>query len=89
MNKKYILIGMITLLLLAVSVQAVTKQNSQGNRIYDVNRDGVINYRDAGKCWVYLSHPEDHNVYGDLLYDVNIDGVVDDDDMLLIWQFRD
>jgi len=64
-----------------------TKNNC--NRIYDVNRDGVINYQDAGLCWVYTTTPEIHCEFGDLLYDVNMDGQVNFQDAGLIWVNRD
>ena len=59
------------------------------NRVFDVNRDGRINFQDAGLCHVYSVSPESHTFYGDLLYDVNMDGVVDDVDVDLIWSNRD
>jgi len=59
------------------------------NRIYDVNRDEIINFQDAGKCWVYITTPELHCEFGDLLYDVNCDGRVNFMDAGLIWVNRD
>ena len=58
------------------------------NRIYDVNRDGTINFQDAGLCWVYIQNNLD-DPYGDLLYDVNMDGQVNFQDAGLIWINRD
>ena len=59
------------------------------NRIYDVNRDGVINFMDAGLAWSYATSPELHDFHGDLLYDVNMDGQVNFQDAGLIWVNRD
>ena len=59
------------------------------NRIYDVNRDGTINFQDAGLAWVYATTPEIHDMHGDLLYDVNMDGQVNFQDAGLIWINRD
>ena len=59
------------------------------NRIYDVNRDEIINFQDAGKCWVYITTPELHDLHGDLLYDVNMDHQVNFQDCGLIWVNRD
>ena len=71
------------------SIQVENKSSSgNGNRIYDVNRDGVINFQDAGLCWVYIEDDVD-NEYGNLLYDVNMDGQVNFQDCGLIWVNRD
>jgi len=59
------------------------------NRIYDVNRDMVINFQDAGLCWFYVTHDEVHCEFGDLLYDVNMDHQVNFQDCGLIWVNRD
>ena len=64
-------------------------ESSGCNRIYDVNRDMVINFQDAGLCWIYITTPELHDVHGDLLYDVNCDGQVNFQDCGLIWVNRD
>lgn len=58
------------------------------NRIYDVNRDGTINFQDAGLCWVYIQNDLGDS-YGDLLYDVNMDGQVNFQDCGIIWVHRD
>jgi len=78
-----------TIVVAAMPAEKIVHQNGENcNRIYDVNRDGRINYQDAGLCFVYVRDNID-DPYGNLLYDVNIDGVVDDSDYLLIWQNRD
>ena len=59
------------------------------NRIYDVNRNEIINFQDAGLTWIYITTPEIHNEFGDLLYDVNYDGQVNFQDCGLIWVNRD
>jgi len=64
-------------------------ESSGCNRIYDVNRDGVINFQDSGLCWVYATTPELHDLHGDLLYDVNCDGRENFMDAGLIWVNRD
>lgn len=74
------------------SVSQSTMNSNEGggcNRIYDVNRDTVINFQDAGLCWTYIQHDEWHCEYGDLLYDVNMDGQVNFQDCGLIWVNRD
>jgi len=67
-----------------------------GNFIYDVNRDGVVDFFDSFTVYQYINE-----VYGpineiifekyqkpiyDKLYDVNIDGKVNNKDYELIWQ---
>ena len=59
------------------------------NRIYDVNRDHVINFQDAGLCWSYAVDYDNRTFYGDLLYDVNCDGQVNFQDAGLCWVNRD
>ncbi len=59
------------------------------NRIYDVNRNGVINFQDARLCWSYAIDYVNRTFYGDLLYDVNMDGNVNFQDCGLIWVNRD
>ena len=74
----------------ATSGNIKTTTSEEGcNRIYDVNRDGIINFQDAGLCWVYITTPEIHDLHGDLLYDVNMDGQVNFQDAGLIWVNRD
>ena len=90
MNKKiYVIIALAVICMIGgvVAISATAKERNP-NRIYDVNRDGVINFQDAGFCFVYV---RDHvnNKYGNLLYDVNCDGKVDTTDYNLIWQNRD
>jgi len=95
MNKKKVVIYAGVLLAIAAlvsigSVSSIEKNKGDGcNRIYDVNRDTVINFQDAGLCWVYITTPEIHDVHGDLLYDVNMDGQVNFQDCGLIWVNRD
>jgi len=87
-----VLIAIATLVCIGTvsSYEKNTNNNDGGcNRIYDVNRDGVINYQDAGLCWVYTTTPEIHCEFGDLLYDVNMDGQVNFQDAGLIWVNRD
>ena len=59
------------------------------NRIYDVNRDGVIDFQDSDLCWNYVTDDSLHDMHGDLLYDVNMDGRVNFQDAGLIWIHRD
>lgn len=68
------------------------------NAIFDVNRDGVVNYLDAAEVLWYIQHGRSmvekfvFSKYGnpyESLYDVNADGVVDMKDVELIWQNRD
>lgn len=66
-----------------------TNANNGCNRIYDVNRNGVINFQDAGLCWNYMITPEIHDLHGNFLYDVNMDGNVNFQDCGLIWINRD
>jgi len=65
------------------------------NDICDVNRDGVIDYKDACRVLDYLSDDlslmeqltfSKHGNPYEKLYDVNIDGVVNIDDVDLIWE---
>jgi len=99
-NRKIILYaGVLTAIICLVSVSSAVKPNesieksdsgdTKGcNRIYDVNRDTVINFQDAGLCWVYIQDDVD-DPYGNLLYDVNMDGNVNFQDAGLIWINRD
>jgi len=98
MNKKKIIIyaGVLLVTMIFVGVGIVSSNPSQSigidigcNRIYDVNRDKVINFQDAGLCWIYATSPELHDFHGDLLYDVNMDGRVNFQDAGLIWVNRD
>ena len=96
MNKKKIIIYAGVLIVVAAfvlvgSAGSIEKASSDGgcNRIYDVNRDEIINFQDAGLCWVYVTSPEIHNEFGDLLYDVNCDHQVNFQDCGLIWVNRD
>ena len=68
--------------------------NNTINRIYDVNRDGIIDYKDACETLSYINHKPsffEQIVYlrftdaRKKLYDVNIDGVVDTLDVEEIW----
>ena len=91
-NKKSILYAgviLMALLFICSSVAISTTKETGCNRIYDVNRDGRINFQDAGLCWTYITTPENHCEYGDLLYDVNMDGQVNFQDAGLIWVNRD
>jgi len=65
-----------------------------GNRIYDINRDGVIDYLDSAEVLWYIKHGLTYvetlifNHYGNpyqKLYDVNIDGRVNMEDVHDIW----
>ena len=100
-NKKKIILyaGVLTAVICLIGVSSAVKPNesveksdlgdTKGcNRIYDVNRDGVINFQDAGLCWVYIQN-DLGDPYGDLLYDVNMDGQVNFQDAGLIWINRD
>ena len=98
MNRKKIIIyaGVLLVTMIFVGVGIVSSNPSQSigidigcNRIYDVNRDEIINFQDAGKCWVYITTPELHDLHGDLLYDVNMDHQVNFQDCGLIWVNRD
>ena len=75
----------------AISFENGNYRSSSGgcNRIYDVNRNGIINFQDAGLCWVYAIDHDNRTFYGDLLYDVNMDGQVNFQDAGLIWVNRD
>lgn len=53
---------------------------------YDVNRDGIVDYRDAGLIWTHQT-TEGHKY--EMKYDMNCDGVVDDTDADLVWEHRD
>jgi hypothetical protein len=64
------------------------------NAIYDINRNGIVDYEDACEVLYYLKHglsiPEDwvFNKYGnpyEKLYDVNRDGNVNKQDVEDIW----
>lgn len=68
------------------------------NAIFDVNRDGTVDYNDACEVLWYIqkgvSIIEDwvFDRYGnpyEKLYDVNRDGRVDNDDVGLIWEYCD
>jgi len=48
------------------------------NEIYDVNKDGTVNYQDAGLVHIHRYNP----------YDVNLDGTVDFDDVMETWNHR-
>ena len=93
-NKIFLYAGAILATLLFICISAATsnpinKETGGCNRIYDVNRDGIINFQDAGLCWTYITNPEIHCEFGDLLYDVNMDGQVNFQDCGLIWVNRD
>lgn len=71
------------------SVHQASVTNDVGcNRIYDVNRDTIINFQDAGLCWTYIQSGVT-DPYAELLYDVNCDGQVNFQDCGLIWINRD
>lgn len=97
-KKKYILYAgvlLVTLIFVCSSIATsnapmkITMKENGCNRIYDVNRDGTINFQDAGLAWIYATSPEIHDFHGDLLYDVNMDGNVNFQDAGLIWINRD
>jgi len=96
-NKKIIIYaGVLLATLFFIGMNVATSNNiktttsEEGcNRIYDVNRDEIINFQDAGLCWTYITHDELHCEYGDLLYDVNMDSQVNFQDCGLIWVNRD
>ena len=90
MNKKiYVIIALAVICMIGgvVAISATAKERNP-NRIYDVNRNGVINYQDAGLCYTYIRSGI-YTTHGNLLYDVNCDGIVDMTDVNLIWQNRD
>jgi len=98
MNKKNVILYAGVLLVIPTLIfagivgsvpQASMKADGGCNRIYDVNRDGRINFMDAGLAWTYSTTPEIHDMHGDLLYDVNMDGTVNFQDAGLIWVNRD
>ena len=87
-KQKGIYAGVLLVILFIVGTIVIMGYEPTENRIYDVNRNGVINFQDAGLCYVYYHNGVD-NEYGNLLYDVNFDGVVDVDDAIEIWEHRD
>jgi len=89
-NKKKIIMyaGVLLTILFLVGTVVTIGDGEQENRIYDVNRNGVINFQDAGLCFVYI-HDGIDDEYGNLLYDVNLDGVVTEEDCIDIWMHRD
>lgn len=90
MDKKKIGIyaGVLLVILTVIGTVNITGDEQNENRIYDVNRNGVINFQDAGQCYVYYTN-EINDEYGNLLYDVNFDGIVNEDDAVEIWMNRD
>ncbi len=90
MNKKKVILyaGAILMVLFFIGTVITMGNEPTENRIYDVNRNGEINFQDAGLTYVYY-YNEVSNEYGDLLYDVNFDGVVNEDDCIDIWMHRD
>ena len=90
MNKKklFLYAGVLMTILFLIGTISITGDGENPNRIYDVNRNGVINFQDAGLCYIYY-HYEIDNEYGNLLYDVNFDGIVDEADCIEIWVNRD
>ena len=84
--------GVLLVTIVFICSSIVTSNNTRNgdglNRIYDVNRDGNINFQDAGLCWTYIQDDTD-DPYGNLLYDVNMDGQVNFQDAGLIWTNRD
>jgi len=85
-----ILVIVVATIMLVGAGVVVLGENDEANlnRIYDVNRDGIINFQDAGLCWLYIRDGID-DPYGNLLFDVNIDGIVDENDYKSIWYNRD
>lgn len=68
------------------------------NPIYDVNRDGIINFEDSSLIWDYIGSDmgyRESKFYGkygnawNLLYDVNCDGKVNNDDAQSVWNHCD
>ena len=68
------------------------------NRIYDVDRNGIINYNDACEVLYYVNHDprwieqKCYDLCGncwELLYDVNCDGKVNISDVDDIWHYCD
>ena len=57
---------------------------TSGSR-YDVNNNDVVNFQDAGLCWVHRTSIAPY----DGLYDVNQDGTVNFQDAGLCWVNRD
>ena len=89
-NKKtfgLLAIAVISIVGIAVVVSAEEADEAPPS-IYDVNRNGVVNFQDAGLCWTYVRDEID-DPYGNLLYDVNCDGAVDWTDCMDIWYNRD
>lgn len=69
-----------------------------GDKVYDVNRDGKIDYDDVKKVWRYIVNDYDlqeewfygRNMdYRKLLYDVNCDGRVDELDAFEVLENMD
>ncbi len=69
-----------------------------GDHVYDVNRDGKIDYTDVKKVWRYIVN--DYNLqeewfysknmdYRELLYDVNCDGKVNEMDAFEVLENMD
>ena len=56
-----------------------------GGSRYDVSNNGVVNFQDAGLCWVNRDSVVDY----DGLFDVNQNGVVNFQDAGLTWVNRD
>ncbi len=56
-----------------------------GGSRYDINNNDVVNFQDAGLCWIH----RDTVVPYDGLYDVNLNGVVNFQDAGLCWINRD
>jgi len=52
---------------------------------YDVNKDGVVDFQDAGLVWIHRSSQVPYETY----YDMNDDGVVDFQDAGIVWIHRD
>ena len=57
----------------------------KNNNKYDINKDGDVDFQDAGLVWI---HRSSQTLY-DETYDVNTDGEVDFQDAGLVWMHRD
>ncbi len=56
-----------------------------GGSRYDINNNDVVNFQDAGLCWIHRDNVASY----DGLYDVNQNGVVNFQDAGLCWVNRD
>ena len=60
------------------------KFTTDGSR-YDVSNNNIVNFQDAGLCWINRDTVVDY----DGLYDVNHNGIVNFQDAGLCWVNRD